>query len=168
MRVLKNLVYDLEPRLRVPSHITVQRDCLKLYEEKKTLLHNKMVCLTIDTWISIQNLNYMCITAHFIGCDWKLHKKIIKFCLVSNHKGETIECVLENALIEWGIDSIFTITVDNAVPNDVGVEHMKKRIKDKDSAVLGGEFLHMRCVAHILNLVVKEGLVELEDSIKKD
>jgi hypothetical protein len=67
-----------------------------------------------------------------------LHKKIIKFCLVSDHKGETIGCVLDNALLEWGIDSIFTITVNNATPNDVGVEHMKKRIKDKDSTILGG------------------------------
>jgi hypothetical protein len=63
----------LEPRMRVPSRIIVQRDCLKLYEEEKTLskalLHNKRICLTIDTWTYIQNLNYMCITAHFIDCD---------------------------------------------------------------------------------------------------
>jgi hypothetical protein len=72
----KEYSIGLEPRMRVPSHITMQRDCLKLYEEEKTLskalLHNKRVCLTTDTWTSIQNLNYMCITAHFIDCDWKL------------------------------------------------------------------------------------------------
>jgi len=57
--------------------------------------------------MSLQNLNYMCVTAHFINCDWIMHQKILKFCLVSNHKGETIGRVLETSLIEWGVDSIF-------------------------------------------------------------
>jgi hypothetical protein len=30
---------------------------------------------------------------------------------------------------------------------------------------LEGEFLHMRCAAHILNLVVNEGLKELDDCV---
>jgi hypothetical protein len=69
--------------------------------------------------------------------------------------------VLESAFLEWGLGSIFTITIDNATLNDVGVEFMKNRIKDKEATVLEGEFLHMRCVVHILNLVIKEGLTEL-------
>ncbi|KAL0288422.1 UNVERIFIED_CONTAM: hypothetical protein Sangu_2660100 [Sesamum angustifolium] len=43
----------LEPRFVVPSHITVARDCMKLYvEEKKVLkklLKSQRVCLTTDT-----------------------------------------------------------------------------------------------------------------------
>ena len=27
------------------------------------------VCLTTDTWTSVQNLNYICLTAHFIDSD---------------------------------------------------------------------------------------------------
>jgi hypothetical protein len=118
-----------------------------------------------DTWTSIQNLNYMCVTAHFIDCDLVLHKKIVKFCLVPNHKGETIGKVLDSAMQDWGIHNIFTITVDNASSNDVDIDYVRKRIKEKNSTVLGGEFLHMRCAAHILNLVVNDGLKELKDSI---
>jgi hypothetical protein len=27
------------------------------------------VCLTTDTWTLVQNLNYMCVTCHFIDSD---------------------------------------------------------------------------------------------------
>lgn len=60
---------------------------------------------------------------------------------------------------------MFTITVDNASANDVGVKYMRKRMKNKSHTVLGGEFLHMRCAAHILNLVVHEGLKDLGDYV---
>jgi hypothetical protein len=52
-----------------------------------------------------------------------MHQKILKFCLVSNHKGETIGRVLETSLIEWGVDSIFKIIVDNASSNDVCIDY---------------------------------------------
>jgi hypothetical protein len=68
-------------------------------------------------------------------------------------------------MVAWGIEGIFTITVNNASSNDVVIEYMRRRLKDENSNILGGEFLHMRCVAHILNLVVTEGLKELNDAI---
>jgi hypothetical protein len=159
----------LEPRFNLPSRITIQRDCLKLYEEEKVhlkaLMSGQRICLTTDTWTSIQNLNYMCVTTHFIDFNWILHKKIVKFCLVPNHKGETIGRVLDNTMQECGFHSIFTITIDNASSNDIGVDYVRRRIKENNSTVLGGEFIHMRCVVHILNLVVNDGLKELDDSI---
>ena len=66
----------LEPRFVIPSHITVWRNCMKLFMENKKLLKNHLknerLCLTIDTWSSVQNYNYMCLTVHWIDQDWKL------------------------------------------------------------------------------------------------
>ena len=36
------------------------------------------VCVTTDTWTLVHNLNYMCITAHFIDSDWSLQKHNFK------------------------------------------------------------------------------------------
>jgi hypothetical protein len=159
----------VEPRFNLPGRNTLQKDCLKVYEREKlalkSVLRRKRICITTDTWTSIQNLNYMCVTAHFIDEDWILHNKIIKFCQISNHSGESIGKMLESTLREWGIEGVYTITVDNASANKLEIDYIKKRLKDKNYAVLRAEFLHMRCAAHILNLVVHEGLDELSDCI---
>lgn len=160
----------MNPKFDPPSRITVARDIYNLYvDEKKklkTVLSKERVCLTTDTWTSIQNINYMCVTAHWIDGDWKLHKRIIGFFQVSNHKGETIANEIMDCLKDWGIWKVFTITVDNASSNDVALSRLKTKLGEKKGAVvIGGDLLHMRCVCHILNLVVGDGLDELHSSI---
>lgn len=137
---------------------------LKLKKYFKTL--PSRICLTTDTWTSIQNLSYMCLTAHYIDADWKLHKKIIIFCPISSHSGEVIGKAIERCLLDWEIDRIFTITVDNASSNNVGMMYLKRKLNSWKRS-LQGDYLHRRCVAHILNSVVKDGLKEYSDSIKK-
>ena len=99
----------LEPRFVIPSRITVWRDCMKLFMEHKKLLKNERLCLTNDTWSSIRNYNYMCLTAHCIDQDWKLQKRILNFCQVPNHKGSTIGRVIESCLLDWGIEHVYRI-----------------------------------------------------------
>lgn len=124
--------YELQPMFEIPSRATVTRDCYKVFlEERKALKQYfeklfSSVCLTTDAWTSIQNLNYLCVTAHFIDDDWTLHKKIINFCPIVNHSGNVIGLTVERCLLEWGIKRVLAITVDNASSNDVGVQVLKK------------------------------------------
>ena len=65
----------VESRFEVRSHVIVARDCLRLcIKEKdnliKILMGGQTVCLAIDTWTSIQNLNYICLTVHYIDFDF--------------------------------------------------------------------------------------------------
>ena len=76
----------------------------------------------------MQIINYMCLTTHFIDSEWKLHKKIINFCPISSHKGTDIAFEVEKCSNEWGIDKVFTITVDNASSNDVAIRWLKEQI----------------------------------------
>ncbi|GFZ13191.1 hypothetical protein Acr_23g0015760 [Actinidia rufa] len=133
----------------------------------KKMLKGRRICLTTDTWTSIQNFNYMCLTAHFIDDDWKLQKRILNFCLVRDHKGETIGRKIESLLLDWNIEGIFTLTVDNASSNDTTLKFLMKRTKEWKGTILGHEHLHMRCCAHILNLIVVEGLKEENRSIDR-
>ncbi|PSS28929.1 AC transposase [Actinidia chinensis var. chinensis] len=109
----------------------------------------------------------MCLTAHFIDDDWKLQKRILNFCLVGDHKGETIGRKIESLLLDWNIEGIFTLTVDNASSNDTILKFLMKRTKEWKGTILGHEHLHMRCCAHILNLIVVEGLKEENRSIDR-
>jgi len=120
----------------------------------------------MDTLTSIHNLNYMCLTCHYIDDAWKLRKRILNFCQVEDHE-ETIGRKIEMSLHEWGIDGIFTLTVDNARSNLNTIKILQIVIKDWNGRVLEHEFLHMRCCAHILNLIVGEGLKEIYESFTK-
>ena len=115
----KNFCNVMQPRFQLVSRTTMARDCLDLYTREKKKLKSALasstqrICLTTDCWTSIQNMGYMCLTAHFIDNDWKLHKRIINFSLLSSHKGVAISQAVEACMLRWGIDKVFTITVDN-------------------------------------------------------
>ncbi|KAK9292148.1 hypothetical protein L1049_020107 [Liquidambar formosana] len=84
-----------------------------------------------------------------------------------SYKGEVIGYAIESCLLKWSLENVCTITVDNASNNDTAVVYLKKKYCKKLSCILGGEFMHMRCCAHILNFVVKDGLSDVRDSIAK-
>ncbi|CAL5347426.1 unnamed protein product [Camellia sinensis] len=164
----------MQPNFKKFSRFTVARDIVDLYcSEKKKLKNvlknaNYRLCLTTDSWTSLQNVSYMCLTAHFIDKDWNLQKRILNFSVISSHKGEAIGKAVESCLVDWGIEKISTITVDNASANDVAIAYVKRKFsKNIDSLILRGEYLHMRCCAHIINLIVKDGLSEIKDSITR-
>ena len=123
----------LEPRFCVPLRVTIAKDCYEIFISEKRKLKsylkkiNARISLTTDTWTSIQQINYMCLTAHFIDNDWKLQKRVLNFCPVYSHKGDDIGKAVEKCLLEWGLDKIFCITVDNASANDTAIVYLKKR-----------------------------------------
>jgi hypothetical protein len=163
----------VQPKLTIPKRMTVARDCWDLYTSEKLKLKsvfnktNQSICLTTDCWTSVQNMSYLCLTAHFIDHDWKMHKRILNFCPIVDHKGLTIGKKIEKCLEEWLIGKVFTVTVDNASSNDVAITYLKNTISDWNSHPLKGEYMHVRCCAHILNLVVQDGLKDYHSSIRK-
>ncbi|KAL4281244.1 hypothetical protein GQ457_03G011920 [Hibiscus cannabinus] len=93
--------------------------------------------------------------------------EIINFCPIAGHSGQLIGRAVEKCLNEWGLKNIMTVTVDNASSNDLAVDYLRRRLTIWESSLLGGKYLHMRCASHILNLIVREGLKELDLSIMK-
>lgn len=166
-------VGNLQPKFKAPSRWTVSRDCYQLYLDEKIKLHNFFktsgvhVCITTDSWTSLQKFNYMCITAHYIDKDWSLNKKIINFCIIDSHKGEEMGRQIDSCVLEWGIAKVFAITVDNATANDTCVDYLKGRFISRGCDVVRGKYLHMRCMAHVVNLIVGDGLKVIGQSIKR-
>ena len=64
-------------------------------------------------------------------------KKIMNFSLVPDHKGENIGRVVEICLLQWGIDHIFTITVYNASSNDLAIDYLRRKTKDRVGSLVG-------------------------------
>ncbi|KAM5551467.1 hypothetical protein ABKV19_026350 [Rosa sericea] len=158
------------PRWDVPSRRVIVKLFLSMYKaarlELKKELRNHCLCLTTDTWTSVQNINYMVVTAHFIDAGWTLHKRILNFRVIPDHQGNSIGKLLEACLLDWEVERVLTISVDNASANKVAIEYVRKKMLGwEKQLVLGGKYLHVRCLAHILNLIVRSGLKMMEKSI---
>lgn len=55
--------------------------------------------------------------------------------------------------------------MDNASYNDVAVKRLKESLSYLGKLPYDGKFFHVRCCAHILNILVQDGLSEIESVI---
>ena len=58
------------------------------------------------------------------------------------------------------------LTVDNCTANDRMIQVLLDKL-DKNNLLMGGKLFHMCCTAHILNLIVKEGLSVISGGVAK-
>lgn len=125
---------------------------MKIYEEKKQILKEKMskscqrICITTDMWTFVQTLVYLSLTVHFIDDEWKLHKKIINFCMIpSLHTGENIANVIVKQLMDSNMDRLCTITLDNSSTNDVVVRNLREQFSSWGMLLQDGSLFHVCC-----------------------
>jgi hypothetical protein len=83
------------------------------------------------------------------------------------HTGEVISDVLYEVLQDWQIEKkVSTVTIDNCTTND----HLMGCMQDKmplSSLMLNGRLMHMRCAAHIINLIVKDEMSVIDQGIER-
>ncbi|XP_059663425.1 zinc finger BED domain-containing protein RICESLEEPER 3-like [Cornus florida] len=172
----KRFVSSLQPGFTMMTRNTIRSDIMKLYQSKKVKayrLFDKLesrVAITTDIWSSRQKRGYMSITAHYVDEFWRLQNMIIGFVYVpSPHTSEILCDALMNCFLDWNLDrKISTITVDNCTTNDALIQGLSNKLSIRSkSLLLDGKIFHMRCAAHILNLIVKDGLDIIGGAIGK-
>lgn len=96
------------------SRFTIARNCMKLYVYEWTSLKNKLsslkssIALTTNIWSSIQNLSYLCPTnRHLIVDDWKLHKRLLNFIVISGHKSKEINTMVDKCITNCVLEIVF-------------------------------------------------------------
>ncbi|XP_031254575.1 zinc finger BED domain-containing protein RICESLEEPER 2-like [Pistacia vera] len=97
------------------------------------------------------------------------NKRVLSFVHIDPpHTGVQIADSVYKCLKEWGIENKeFTISVDNASSNDVEIKTLRENFSVTRRLVCGGKLFHVRCCAHILNLLVQDGLSKIKDIVKK-
>nr|GEW65675.1 zinc finger BED domain-containing protein RICESLEEPER 2-like [Tanacetum cinerariifolium] len=75
-------------------------------------------------------------------------------------------CIFTKTLRMQPIRDLSCVTVDNASSNDGAIRRLHIMLKGPN-AILDCKYLHLRCCAHIINLVVRDGLEEQNSSICK-
>ncbi|KAF7130778.1 hypothetical protein RHSIM_Rhsim10G0144300 [Rhododendron simsii] len=170
----RRFCHTLQPTFHVIHRNTMKRDIFNIYDVEKVktmrlMERNKSrVSLTMDMWTSIsKKRGFMVITAHIIYDSWKLQSRILRFVYVPcPHTAEALCQVLMDTFLEWNIDrKLYTLIIDNCTTNDAMIDLLLEKF--------GGDhircksFFQVRCAAHILNLIVKDGLDVIMSSIVK-
>ena len=75
--------------------------------------------------------------------------------------------VLAECLLDWNLNrKVSTLTIGNCSTNDAMINRILDKILGR-ALIMGGQLFHMRCCAHILNLIVNDGLSIIANVIEK-
>ncbi|CAO2162174.1 unnamed protein product [Urochloa humidicola] len=155
---------SLQPTFGCIGRQTVRNDCVAMFERMKSDLraelqsNNSRICFTSDLWTSNQKLGYICLTAHYVDSNFVFKKKTIAFRDVKYpHNGLAIEEAIKRCLTDYGIkEKMFTITLNNASNNKAACDLLRE--SGKHDMLFDGQHLLVRCCAHILNILVQDGM----------
>jgi len=159
------------PQYRPISRNTCKEDMFKVFRRfKKELIAefasvNFTIACTSDIWTGCNEVAYFCVTAHYIDRNWLLNKRIIAFRVIdSPHTGAMITNAILAIFREYKVvDKISSITFDNASANIAAIEMIRHKI----TPVVDESIFHGRCVCHILNLVVQDGMHGISPYLSK-
>lgn len=85
----------------------------------------------------------------------------------SPHTADALSQIMVECFMDWNIDNkLSTLTLDNCSTNDALVDRLLGTLTPS-SLILKGRLFHMRCCAHIINLIVQDGFSKIENAIKK-
>ena len=106
----------------------------------------------------------MVVIGHLVDLNWKLQKCVLSFIyLPPLYGGIEIIDSFYKCLNDWRIENkVFMISVDNASSNDKAIRTLREGFKVKKKLFFEGRLFHIHCCAHILNLMMKDGLKEIE------
>ncbi|KAH0639010.1 hypothetical protein KY285_035596 [Solanum tuberosum] len=172
----RNFVASIQPMFKMVSRNTIKNDILKNFDNLKSKTASLLdkvtsrVAITTDMWTSNSNKKgFMAITGHFIDDSWSIQSHIFRFVYVpAPHDKDALCSALVNCLFDWNLERrISTITVDNSSTNNAMMRTLLDEKLNKRDLLLDGQVFHVRCAAHILNLIVQEGLKVIGESIGK-
>ena len=157
----------LDPQYQVPGRKNVKNVILKQFEKKReriaSFIKNILgkVALTTDIWSSLKFEGFLGITIHFIDENWVLkHFTLDIFRFKGSHTGQAIADEIYKILVEFGLETkTIAIITDNGSNMVLGARLLK--------STLTNSFIHCRCVAHVLNLMVGAELKIVKEQIKK-
>ena len=164
----RKMILELDPYYVIPTRNTVKSIIKKAFEKRRTSIKEFVknisgkISFTTDIWSSLKTEGFLGITIHYVNENWILkHFTLDIFRFKGSHTGQAIANEIYKIILDFGLETkAMAITTDNGSNMVAGANILKEKLS-LDT------FVHCRCVAHVLNLIVTTGLEILKISIKK-
>ena len=165
---------SLQPRFRVVDVETMEGEVYAVYQKEKENLTQAFstmpgrISLTIGLWTTSQTLGYVSLSGQFIDSEWKIHRRMLNFMMVSSpHSENALSEAISASLSDWNMkDKLFTITLDNdCSSHDIYSANLRDYLSNKNNLMLKGQLFVVRCYAHILNAVAQDVIASIHGVI---
>ncbi|XP_052155762.1 zinc finger BED domain-containing protein RICESLEEPER 2-like [Oryza glaberrima] len=165
---------SLQPRFRVVDVETMEGEVYAVYQKEKENLTQAFstmpgrISLTIGLWTTSQTLGYVSLAGQFIDSEWKIHRRMLNFMMVSSpHSENALSEAISASLSDWNMkDKLFTITLDNdCSSHDIYSANLRDYLSNKNNLMLKGQLFVVRCYAHILNAVAQDVIASIHGVI---
>ncbi|KAG2717548.1 hypothetical protein I3843_03G182800 [Carya illinoinensis] len=168
-------VKNMQPLFELVTFSKAEADCIEIYMKEKQKVNEVLdklpgkISLTAELWAAYGDVEYLCLTAHYIDESWLLKKMVLNFSLVDpSHTEDMRSDVIMTCLMDWDIDrKLFSMTFDSCSTNDNIVFKIRDRLSQNRFLYCNGQFFDVRCVANVINLMVQDALEALSDVTNK-
>lgn len=171
----KVFVKNLQPLFEVVPNTGVEYSCLEIYRNEKQKVYEMVtnfhgrINISVEMWSSAENVEYLCLTAHYIDEEWKMQKKLMNFVtLDSSYTEDLLSEVILKCVTDWDIDSkLFALTFDDCSTDDDIVLKVKDQISQSRPLLSHGQLLDVRSAAHVLSSIVQDAIEAFGEVIQK-
>lgn len=165
------------PNFILKSAVTLARHIMEVFLPHYTrhiksilaiqCLLGTLFCFTTDIWTAKHSRCYIAVTCHFIEEGGMARELLLSFVQIVHHTGKSIAQSLFDTFIEYGVaKNVLSITLDNASANTTAIKELKSLYTVNNIQLpFAGKYMHSRCLAHIINLMARDGLSLLNDEL---
>ena len=152
------------------SHNTLKTGIITWFIQAKDIVRKRLqssqtkIHLAVDIWTSPSHDLLLGVCASFVDAQDSYHNILIGLRVVRGHSGENQWHALLPLLKEYMIERRIGIVIgDNATTNDTLCRTMAQWFTSEQKINWNQAYCRLRCVGHILNLIVQAFLFQTEE-----
>ena len=128
------------------------------------LPEDSKVSIALDCWTSTNNLSFLAVMVYFIDVNWRYREVLLGFEHVSGrHTGVNLARIVKDILDNYRLtERVHAITTDNASNNGSMFGVLKQALISLPKGY------HVPCLAHVIQLAVKELLSSIQAQASND
>ena len=168
---IPSISMPFKSRNTLTARISIEFELDRQYLIQDLAISSQTIALSLDGWTSKNDISILGVIGHWLTEDFIYKERVLEFAEIEGPKSrENMAGIILDLLQELDIEcKVISITGDNASNNetlmDVVESGLLERFPGKDNLSntprFHGQTSYIRCIAHVLNRIVKSILKTL-------